>query len=160
MKRTIWRLNKSILKSRFAFQIIKLYLLTFLVPLTFTPLFFIIVKLFGENVVGPNKGRWFTAIFVAPIVETLLFQYGVFKLLQLSKFTRDKHVHYIIISSLLFRLEHWYSLRYIVFAFSAGLPLAYTYYLFHKKPVKAFWATALVHSLHNLTGVLVFYLGN
>ena len=106
---------------------------------------------------GPNKSRWFIAIIIAPIIETLLFQFGVFKLMQLNKFTRDKYVHYIIISSLLFGLEHWYNLRYIIFAFSAGLPLAYTYYLYHKNPIKAFRFTALVHSLHNLTGLLIFY---
>ncbi len=68
-----------------------------------------------------------------------MFQYGVFKLMQANRFTRDKHGHYIVISSLLFGLEHWYNLRYIVFAFSAGLPLAYTYYLYHKNHRKAFW---------------------
>lgn len=160
MKRAIWRLNKFILKSSFAFQIFKLYLLSFIVPLAFTPLFYVIVKVFGESKAGPNKSHWFLAIVIAPIVETLIFQYGVFKILQASKFTRDKYGIYIFISALLFGFVHWYSLRYIVFAFSAGLTLGYTYYLYHKRPEKAFWTTTLVHSLHNLSGVLIFYLTN
>lgn len=154
----IWRLNKSILKKPFAIQIFKLYLLSFIVLILISPLIYIVEKIVGESKAGPNKHHWLLIIVIVPIIETFIFQYGVFKILQAFKFTRSKYVIYIFISALLFGLEHWYSIKYILFAFTAGIALAYTYYLYHKNAIKAFWTTTLIHSLRNLTSLVIFYL--
>jgi membrane protease YdiL (CAAX protease family) len=158
MKTIIWRLNRFFLKGPFAYQLFKLYLLSLIVPLAFFPLFYLVEKVFGENNAGPDLSKWFLAIVIAPVVETLLFQHSIFKLLQKNEYTRGKAAVYIIFSALLFGLSHTYSFYYIVAAFAGGLVLAYTYYLYHNAK-KAFWTTTCIHSLHNITAVLIFYLG-
>jgi len=156
VRKFFWRLNRKIKTGPFPLQVAKLSLLTYLVPIAFLPILFFVDQATGGSSAGPDKSRWLTAIIIAPVVETFLFQYLPFKLMQNLKHLKRSFVLYIIASSILFGLEHWYSIRYIIFAFSVGLVLAYTFYLYHMNLLKAFWTTALVHSIRNVAGMIFF----
>ena len=103
----------------------------------------------GENTNGPNTTSWILVIILAPILETFFNQYLPFKLFQNFTWTRNKYGLYILTSAIVFGLGHTYSLRYMIFAFSLGLILGYTYFFYSKTPKTAFWSTTLIHSLRN-----------
>ena len=113
-------------------------------------------KIEGIKNVGP-RNDYFLAIIVAPILETLIFQYGIFKIYQKIKAVTHKFHWFMWTSAILFGLSHFYSLVYIIFGIAEGFLFGYIYYFYHKNPEKAFWTTALVHCLHNSTSVLLLH---
>ncbi|HYK76875.1 MAG TPA: CPBP family glutamic-type intramembrane protease [Daejeonella sp.] len=114
--------------------------------------------LLGNSDSGPDMKNWFIVIIVAPIVETFINQFGVFRIFNRIKITQGKQGWIILISASIFGLTHTYSLSYMIFGFSMGIVLAYIYYLFHHTPLKAFWTTALIHSFRNLTAAVLLAL--
>ena len=96
----------------------------------------------------------FIAIFIAPFLETFLFQYLPY--LILSKWIRlSNKVFCIIIMSAIFASMHYYHWLYIVMTFFGGIILnnLYIYYNKHAHSY-SFILTALFHSLFNLYGFL------
>ena len=148
MKSIVWRMTLKLKRKPYWFQIVTFYFSSFLIVLCVMPLLFL-ADIPSESTNGPNVSSWILIIVLAPIVETLLNQYLPFLLIQKWSLTRNKYGLYIFTSAIVFGLCHTYSLRYMIFAFSVGLILGYTYFFYSKTPKIAFWSTTLIHSLRN-----------
>ncbi|MBO0536010.1 CPBP family intramembrane metalloprotease [Clostridium botulinum] len=105
-------------KPKFIFAIL---LLNFIISVLFIP-----IKIFYETYAGPMGGvdiknliiLFITAVIIAPLWETLIYQMGVIKLFSLNKKIKNKKIKnnkliLIIISSIFFGLAHvGYSILY------------------------------------------------
>ncbi|MCC6289168.1 MAG: CPBP family intramembrane metalloprotease [Chitinophagaceae bacterium] len=92
------------------------------------------------------------ALLISPIIETLLFQY-IPNLILLKMKISNKYL-LIIIPSIFFGLSHTYHFLYAIMAFCGGMILNYYYLEMKRKTRYYYWATALIHSLYNLYGLL------
>lgn len=159
MKKLIWRLTLKLKRKSLVTQIAIFYALSFLIVLSVMPLILLSDSIIGENNNGPDIGlgigSWIFAVLIVPIVETFLGQQLPFKLLQNWDLTKNKYGIYILVSALIFGLFHYYSLQYILFAFSIGLILSYTYFFYSKSPKLAFGITALIHGLRNMMTFII-----
>ncbi|CEJ70764.1 CAAX amino terminal protease self-immunity [Chryseobacterium oranimense G311] len=96
----------------------------------------------------------FIAIFVAPFIETLVFQHLPY--LVLTRWIKLKNeLLCIVIMSMIFSSMHYYNWLYIVMTFFGGLILnnLYVYYYKHARRY-SFILTAIFHVLFNLYGFL------
>ncbi|TZF99976.1 CPBP family intramembrane metalloprotease (plasmid) [Chryseobacterium panacisoli] len=96
----------------------------------------------------------FIAIFIAPFLETFLFQYLPY--LILSKWIKlNNKAFCIIIMSIIFASMHYYNWLYIVMTFFGGIILN-NLYIYYNKYVHtySFILTVLFHALFNLYGFL------
>jgi len=96
-------------------------------------------------------------VIVAPLFETFICQYAVFKLLSQFSFFRNHQSFIIVISAASFGIMHYYSLIYIVYAFIMGLFLMYAYMLRLQKE-DSFKAVSSIHALINLSLLVFNYL--
>lgn len=88
------------------------------------------------------------AVIIAPLLETLINQKGVYWLLSKIKYFRNNVCWIIIISGIVFGSLHWYSLHYMILTTGIGFFLMYAYILrIDKHP---YWTVAAIHSLYNL----------
>jgi uncharacterized protein len=93
------------------------------------------------------------SVIVAPIIETLLFQFGLNEIL--VKLKIKNYFLLLIVPSGLFALSHHYNWLYIIYTFFGGLLLNW-FYLYAKVNGKyAFWWVVLLHSLFNLYAHLI-----
>jgi hypothetical protein len=150
MKSILWKLTLKLKRKPFLIQISIFYFSSLFIVLSVLPLIFLTDLTLGENNDKPEFKLWFIVTIVVPIFETFLNQYLPFKLLQNWNLTKNKYGLYILISAIIFGLCHCYSLQYMIFAFSVGLVLGYTYYFYSKTPKIAFWSTTFIHGLRNL----------
>jgi hypothetical protein len=103
-----------------------------------------------------------SAVVFAPLIETLLFQYGPLKLGHLL-FKKYKY-HYVIIifiillSSFIFGSLHSRFRVYPFVAFCHGMVLASCCFLFDRKKQHPFLYTAITHACYNALLVLVTFL--
>jgi len=144
----LWRLTLKLKRKPFWLQIVTFYFSSFLIVICVLPLLFLADKQ-SESTNGPDMSSWFLIIVLVPILETLMNQYFPFWLMQKWTLTKNKYGFYIFTSAIVFGLAHTYSLAYMIFAFSVGLILGYTYFFYSKTPKTAFWSTTLIHSLRN-----------
>lgn len=144
----LWRLTLKLKRKPFWLQIVTFYFSSFLIVICVLPLLFLADKQ-SESTNGPDMSSWFLIIVLVPILETLMNQYFPFWLMQRWTLTKNKYGFYIFTSAIVFGLAHTYSLAYMIFAFSVGLILGYTYFFYSKTPKTAFWSTTLIHSLRN-----------
>jgi len=97
-------------------------------------------------------------VILAPVVETLIFQYGI---IELSLKVRSRYTKKmaLIVSALVFGMEHGYNAIYIVFATIMGAALAF-YYLIFKKYTTEFAVVAIMvlHALLNFISFLINHL--
>ena len=142
---------KYLQQKSYLYQVITFYLLTFLVIELAQPLLLLVDRVVGHNTTGPDEKYLFVAIILGPILETFVFQYVIFKILSLIKLERNWNLLFLIISASLFGLSHCYSLVYVLYATITGVVLAFIYYFYRLHTKKAFWTTALIHALVNLT---------
>ena len=106
----------------------------------------------GLNNLSKNSLIMLT-IFVAPIIETWIFQYtSLIVLKEVFKVENDKIC--ILIMSLVFSQFHWYSWLYVVMIFFSGLILNNFYITALRKYKYSFLLTVLLHSIYNLYGFL------
>lgn len=115
-----------------------------------------------KNVVLDNISNLYfefvLAILIAPIIETFVF----FKLVligldcfkQIKFINKYKLYLFMLISSLLFSMNHCYSFAYLLNGFISGLLYSFIYYKSYIKRNYPFIGTVIVHSLYNL---FVFY---
>ena len=94
----------------------------------------------------------FLAIIFAPLLETLLFQFLVYK--GLERICRDGFRSYIFLisSAVIFAAQHFYSVWYIVGTIIPGILLAHCLLHFtnqYSSTKYGFWFTALSHGLCN-----------
>jgi hypothetical protein len=97
-------------------------------------------------------GKFIVIIVLAPVLETLIFQYLPNEVLEKLKIR--SYFLKIIIPSFLFSLTHFYHPLYIVMTFIAGI-LLNKYYIDTKNETRLFFIlTVLLHSVYNLYGYL------
>lgn len=144
-------------------QMLRFYLYSFLIVFCALPLLILANLLLGENTNGPEIDSLKFAIYavtIVPVLETFLNQYLPFKLMQKLNCTRNKYGLYIFASAIVFGLCHTYSLQYMIFGFSIGLILGYTYFFYSKTPKLAFWSTTLIHSTRNGLAILITFMAD
>src|ERR1039458_310464 len=105
-----------LLKKPYFLQVIIFYLLCYVIAIVSTPLQLIAMKIAGNENAGPHDRGIFFMVIVGPIVETLVLQHWVFKILEKINWGKNKYLWIMVISSILFGLTHDYSLKYIIFA--------------------------------------------
>lgn len=94
------------------------------------------------------------AIAVSPLVETLFYQWTVFRLAFLSAFVRQRTWIPVWLSAAIFGGQHFSSAGYIILSFAVGLVLAYGF-LFSGTFKRAFWVVAGAHCALNIVALAV-----
>lgn len=103
---------------------------------------------------GPSFFNFFIIVFLAPFLETLLFQ--KFLVGVLKKYF--SLVFCVSLSVILFGLLHCYSILYIISAAYGGLVLTIAFLFFEKKKKAPIQNTFIIHMLKNaIAFVLTFY---
>ncbi|CCZ07488.1 CPBP family intramembrane glutamic endopeptidase [Culturomica massiliensis] len=106
---------------------------------------------FREELINPEQPTLtvtilISALILAPIVETALFQTLIY---QLKKWLHFNNITIVLISSVCFSLVHNFSLLYIISTFFIGSILMYTYILRSEYNNKPYWSMTLAHSTLN-----------
>lgn len=142
--------NKKILKyffiSLFA-NIISGYVFNYLNILYF--------KLNNDQFEKISENEFFyIAVIFAPIIETLIFQFFLYRITQLLKIKNTYIV--IVIMSFAFSQAHWYNWLYVVSTFFNGLFFNTLYVKIYrlKNEFYAILLVVIVHALYNLYGFL------
>jgi hypothetical protein len=155
MKSLFWKFTLKLKRKPFLIQFLILFSLSIIIVASVLPFIFLTDLTIGENNTKPEFKYFISAAVIIPILESLLNQYLPFILMQKWSLTKRKYGLYIIISAIIFGLCHCYSIQYMIFAFSLGLILGYTYYFYSKTPKIAFWSITLIHSLRNSIAFLL-----
>ena len=98
---------------------------------------------------GTNTQRFITLVFLAPLVETYLFQYLFFE--HLSRYLKSSVI--IFLSAIAFGLGHTYNSGYILYAFFSGLLYSVGYY--YRLNSHPYVMVFLIHSIYNLLALLL-----
>jgi hypothetical protein len=132
------------------YSIVKLIFLT--VAIEFSVSIIFSLWLFPNHTAGPifdsKKEAFIIAVFLAPLIETLIFQYSI-----ISSFLEKRPKAFLfacIFSALLFGLSHFYSSVYILKTFISGLLFGTLYLVVSQKKQNAFIAVVIAHALYNL----------
>ena len=96
---------------------------------------------------------------IGPIIETLIFQSLIITIVKKT----IKHIKYnypisILLSAILFSLNHNYNNYYITITFIGGLILATAYYTATYRDENATIMTFLIHSIFNITSIIINYI--
>ena len=96
-------------------------------------------------------------VFIAPIIETIIFQYLIINQVYISYNGKNHKIIAIIISSITFGLIHLYNLYYFIVGTIIGVLLASSFYYFKEKTnnFNAIFYVFLIHSLSNLYVFLI-----
>ena len=100
----------------------------------------------------PIEAKLAIIVFLAPIIETVIFQFIPIEILKNTKLRNP--VFLILIPSLIFAGAHWYHFIYIIMAFVGGIILNYYYVETQKISKYSFLLVVLLHSLYNLYGFI------
>lgn len=144
-----WKLLFLLKRKPYWVQILIFYVTSIVVTILSAPFIYLTEQVTEKGETGPDTNLFVLILIIAPILETYFSQHLVFKIMQHWSVTKKKYGIYIILSSLIFGVLHTYSASYVVYAFTVGLILSYTYYFYCKNPGIAFWSTALIHFLRN-----------
>ncbi len=108
----------------------------------------------GLELVGTLSEKIWLALFIAPIIETLIFSLLSNELF--LKLFKNKIIA-IVLSSVFFGLTHSYSLAYVFFSFLAGFLLNNYYFIVREKKgyLLATLLVFLLHFNHNGIGLLL-----
>ena len=136
--------------------IVTIVILDFIISVMFIPIS-ILYETYVGSIGGPEhsnlKELVIYCIIAAPLLETLIFQKGIIKLLSLSKKIKNNKLLLIFISAFFFGVAHGiYSIVYMVWASMIGIFLAYSFIIYEDKEKSGFWVTAIIHGLMNLIG--------
>lgn len=96
-------------------------------------------------------------IVIAPYAETFIFQtipIEIGRYIQMKFFNKMYSVINIILSSLMFALNHTYDIGYFVYAFLIGVIFSYVYIIRYSK--NTFSSFATVYTLHLLINIIAF----
>lgn len=99
---------------------------------------------------------YFTAIVVAPLIETLLCQKLPYWALSKIPFFKRNIWYIYLIPALIFGSLHYYSIAYMIFTFFFGLLFIYGYGIRQGK--SPYWTITIIHALHNLTVMMTTFL--
>lgn len=116
---------------------------------TYISVFFLI----DDKTINPfenddKKFIFLTVVFIAPFLETLVFQYIPYHVLKLVK-VRNYWLR-LFIPTLIFALCHYYSIMYIFVMFFMGIILNYFYLYCVANRKNAFIWVASLHAVYNL----------
>lgn len=95
------------------------------------------------------------AIIFAPLLETFLFQQCLIKILRKINILKDSKFKIVIISALIFGLQHSYDLGYVINSTVAGMFLSYAYITYEKKKISPFCVVCIIHSLRNFISFIL-----
>ncbi|WP_026895490.1 CPBP family intramembrane glutamic endopeptidase [Clostridiisalibacter paucivorans] len=143
--------------------IVLIVVFTYLIFIPLIPLFYLYEKYIGSMNAPVSITRtsllaqFITVSIVAPIIETLIFQYGVIEILSSINYFKGKNIIIVIVSALIFGISHSYSVLYIFFGFIIGLLLAYSYILYKKKDFSAFGVVFWIHCIRNFISFMLRY---
>lgn len=103
------------------------------------------------------------SLIIAPIFETIIFQYLIHKGLKRIFFNRTEHSFrfvFILISASLFSISHWYSFLYILVTIIPGIILSWNFHWLyrHGNYKNAIYFTWLLHFAKNSLSVIDKYL--
>ena len=99
----------------------------------------------------------FALLVVAPLLETLVFQVALCRLLRLMKWLRERECYIVLIGGILFGLYHYYSLVHIIVSAIGGALFMYVYLVRRRKG--GYWMVVLLHALWNGIGLLFEHFG-
>ena len=91
-----------------------------------------------------------TILFPAAFIETILYQWLVFKILRLIKFFRNNIIIIVLISALLFGVSHYNNLIQQIITFFGGIVLAYSYILTEEKKLSPVLVVTIIHFIYNV----------
>tara|TARA_R110001583_G_C5514211_1_gene397004 strand:- start:71 stop:556 length:486 start_codon:yes stop_codon:yes gene_type:complete len=141
-------------KNSFNFILINfITLLLIVTPFIFLKYFLNISSINTIMANSSNLKQFFVGVILGPIIETLIFQILVIKLVLII--TNKKSI-VIFSSAFIFGLTHYFSFFYFTYAFTVGLFFAYLYFLSELKKINPFLTLLIVHSLYNLLIFLSF----
>lgn len=141
------------------FKIIKLFLIIFTLKILNGNIFnylnnnyFLLETPFFEKI--PENELFFLVVIFAPIFETLIIQFFLYRLL--TKLRIENIYIKIIIMSFAFSLAHHYHWLYMVATFVGGLLINYFYVsvLKLRNELQAVFLTMALHASYNLFGFL------
>lgn len=158
MKSFFWRMTLKLKRKPYWLQISILFIFSYLIVVSALPFLFLAELADPGNTNGPGLAGWVSIIVFAPLFETFFNQYLPFKLMQKWSYIKTKSGVYVFLSALIFGLCHCYNIKYMIFAFSVGLILGYTYLFYSKTPSKAFWSTTLIHAVRNTMVILIAFI--
>lgn len=88
------------------------------------------------------------SILIAPVIETAFFFTSIFLII---KYLKKNMLYFVIISSILFGLSHYYSVDYIFYSSFIGIILSIFYIISEKrKQGNGFLDIVIIHSFYNL----------
>ena len=157
MKSKLRILSLTIYKSNFIVSLLLLFLLFLCFYLIWTPLFYFLFNKWDITFASKPTSTIFESILIsvimAPLVETLLFQKLVYRLLSLMKFLKRRKILIMILGAIAFGALHTYSLLYIIYAVFMGFLFMYAYIVrINKNP---YWTVVALHGLINLFVILI-----
>lgn len=97
--------------------------------------------------------RYFLVLFIAPIIETVVFQFLLYKLIK-------NKIHNvwiaILLMSFVFSQAHWYHWIYVLMTFFGGIIINHFYVTVYKKEGDwtSFWLTVMLHFCYNFYGLI------
>jgi membrane protease YdiL (CAAX protease family) len=148
MVNVIRKSNEFMLRKSYGVQVLIFFALAYAVSIAISPLTYLIEKFEGVNTARHRDLNLIAAALLAPLLETLIFQYLLYKVIYRIK-SKNKAVLYLHVSAILFGVSHDFNYSYIAFAIAIGYLLAYIFYFYHRNIQKAFWTTALIHGMYN-----------
>ncbi|MDV3908071.1 hypothetical protein CMT84_06360 [Elizabethkingia anophelis] len=114
------------------------------------------------------KQRAIISFFIAPLLNTIFFQYGVYEFVFFLKksiqkrnkvlLDRNNNIYIIIyycLSTGLFAVSHNYSMYYIYLMIFPGFLLSYAFYYFEKNFLYPIFYVFLIQSLHNIFAFII-----
>ena len=162
MKSKIRILSLTLYKSNFIVSLSILFLLFLCFYIIWTPLFYLILEKWDITFMPtPNETlmtqpiyeQILLAVIIGPLIETLLSQKLVYKLLSLIKFLKQHKILILILGALFFGILHFYSLSYIVYNVFMGFLFMYAYIVrINKNP---YWTVVALHGLTNLFAIFI-----
>ncbi|WP_194831040.1 type II CAAX prenyl endopeptidase Rce1 family protein [Prolixibacter sp. SD074] len=108
-----------------------------------------------------NESKFFVliiGILIIPFFETLIFQALPFYVI--NKLIRHKRKlwMFLIVSPILFSLNHLFNPAYILATYFGGLALALIYYIGYYRKENAILLVAVIHLINNLVAFIFRYL--
>ncbi len=147
MKKIVYNIHHLLERQNFAILILGFIIVSYLLSLFFS----FLMQCFSAGNLA-TTGATFTSLtneiltmcLLAPLVETLIVQYGIIETLR----TKVSLKIACFISAVIFALIHSYNIYYVVFTFFSGLCFAYLYCL-KKSVITGLLLTLTAHVLYN-----------
>ena len=150
MKDVIFKIDNYLFEIKNKYKFI---MILFVISILITIALNICTEIFNYKLENPHFKeensiiQFLTIVIFVPILETLIFQLGVIKLV--LYFVIHKKVA-VFISASLFALSHPYGVVYIIYTLIIGLYFFYIYFLTLRKNTSPFLTIFFVHALFNL----------